>query len=379
MTTELTTAAGAPVDRAIICPPDATGNKRAVLGEYQRWLKNAGLTWQTPSLAAFRDYLLTRDEKREYTTRTGKAATRRYGAVSPATVAGMLSVARSRLRGIIRSDQVQLFLLNLARFELEARGESATIADCKAMVDLGNARLQNALDPKAAAVEVEKIQDRTSGQVGVRLSREQANVLLATPGTVPIERLRDTAILAVLLCAGVREQELCNLEVKDLRVKNESGDLCLHVRRGKGCKTRLVPWGAGSWALAVVDKWLEASGITAGAIFRGFYKGNRRMRAGRITTRAIQKIVGKYPVMIDGKLTTIRPHDLRRTYAARCYAAGMDILGIQQNLGHADHKTTLLYIGAVNGKMRRPPALYSFDLSALSKVGVQGRVDNGAG
>ena len=137
------------------------------------------------------------------------------------------------------------------------------------------------------------------------------------------------------------------------------------MREGKGCKERLIPYGELSWVLAIVDRWLVAANIENGPVFRGMYKGSRRLRRGRLSVRAIQYILTSYPVMVDGELTNIRPHDCRRTYARRLYEAGMDLVAIQQNLGHADVKTTLGYIGTLDAGRRRAPAIYSFDLARL--------------
>jgi site-specific recombinase XerD len=355
-------------DPVVICPHDATGNQLSVLSEYSRYLATSGATWQNPDLCGFRDYLLTRDETRDRTTATGKTVRRRYKPLSPASVRGALSIVRSRLADILRDGQTMALLLQQARQALVANGESATVADCKAMADLAVTRVRNAIDPKSAIVKVETIQDRTSTQVGIRLTREQASELLSSPGVGTLSSLRDTALLAVMLCTGTREKELCNLDVRDMRTRNESGDLCLHIRHGKGNKSRLCPWGAGQWALAIVDRWRLAAGITKGAVFRGFYRGNARLRPGRLSVRAVQIIIARYSVMIDGEQIELAPHDLRRTYARRCYDVGMDILAIQQNLGHADHKTTLRYIGALSGEKRRPPALYTFNLGDLERV-----------
>ncbi len=66
--------------------------------------------------------------------------------------------------------------------------------------------------------------------------------------------------------------------------------------------------------------------------------------------------------MIRGHLTPITPHDLRRTYARMMYQAGMDLVKIQQNMGHEDSKTTLGYIGTLDASDRRPPNVLHFDI-----------------
>jgi site-specific recombinase XerD len=106
-------------------------------------------------------------------------------------------------------------------------------------------------------------------------------------------------------------------------------------------------------------------------VFRGFFKSNRLLRPGRLSVRAIQYVLADYPIMVNGKLTTVRPHDLRRTYARRLYEAGVDMVAIQQNLGHSDLKTTLGYIGELDATARRAPAVYEFDLAKLAAVPVQ--------
>ncbi len=42
-------------------------------------------------------------------------------------------------------------------------------------------------------------------------------------------------------------------------------------------------------------------------------------------------------------------------------------LSVKQNLGHVNVKRTLVYIGTLDTDQRRPPAVYSFDLSLLPR------------
>ena len=113
----------------------------------------------------------------------------------------------------------------------------------------------------------------------------------------------------------------------------------------------------------------------AGPVLRGLYKGGRRLRPGRLSVRAVQYILASYPIMVDGELVQVRPHDCRRTYARRLYEAGVDLVAIQQNLGHADIKTTLGYVGTLDADKRRAPAIYSFDLGRLARVPIQGELE----
>jgi site-specific recombinase XerD len=142
----------------------------------------------------------------------------------------------------------------------------------------------------------------------------------------------------------------------------------LHVREGKGCKERLIPYGELSGALAIVDSWLTAAGITAGRVFRSFWRGNKRTR-GALSVRAVELILASYPIMVGGVLRTVKPHDCRRTYALLCWKSGMKLEAIQHNLGHGDPKLTELYIGLSElSEERKPAGFLDFQLTNLPKL-----------
>jgi integrase len=104
-------------------------------------------------------------------------------------------------------------------------------------------------------------------------------------------------------------------------------------------------------------------------VFRAVKKGGK-VSTEALTTRSIQRIVKRYPIMIDGKRRAVKPHDLRRTCARRWYDDGMDLLSIQANLGHANIETTKGYIGETDMSSRQPTRGYEFDLDRLgSKTG----------
>ena len=365
---------------AILIPEGADGNRLSRLQEFLRWLDKTGRGWTQPDLAEYQQYLLTRDETRTVGTYTrdngthkkGDPIVKHYGPVGKRSIVTYTATIRGRYGELLGDNATRDALYTSAGVELARMGQEDTPVNRKAIVDEVIARLGNGTKPKKSDVKPEKKQDTIDSEHGTRLTRDQASALLASPGLIPIGKLRDTAILALFLCTGIREAELTSLEVKDLR-QTKNGELCLHVRHGKGDKTRIVFYGGNEWVLAYVDKWLQGAGITEGAVFRSFYKGHYRMRAGKMTTRAIQKIVAGYPVMAGGESVTVHPRDLRRSYARIWYDMGGDLVGLQQNLGHADLKTTLQYIGLLDAGKRQPQSMYTPPhWGELDKLEVQG-------
>jgi site-specific recombinase XerD len=314
---------------------------RSRIGKFDAWMHANGMAWYIPDMATYRDSLLA--------------------TVAPATAAAHLSSIRGRYNALLGDTHVRDSLYALAPTE-------AAPADKKAFVDEILQRLQNAVKPSAAPVKQITKQDRADSE-HLRLTRQQASALIAAPGVHTMTGLRDSALIALILCTGLRETEACSIDVADLR-QRLGGEMALHVRKGKGAKERLIPYGELSFCLPIVDVWLKTAGIESGAVFRGFYKGGKHVRSTRLTARAVQTIIGSYPLMIDGHLKKVQPHDLRRTYARRLYEAGVDIEAIRQNLGHSDRKTTQGYIGTLGAELRKPPAVYDFDLGSLRTAAI---------
>ena len=77
-----------------------------------------------------------------------------------------------------------------------------------------------------------------------------------------------------------------------------------------------------------------------------------------MTTRSAQRMLGRYPISINGQQRAVTPHDLRRSYARNLFKAGISTEVIWQNLGHVDVKTTQAYIGELDGSDRAPVSVY---------------------
>jgi integrase len=324
---------------------------RSRLQSFLDWLSLSGDDWRKPDLAAYRDWLMS-------SGRLARDAHSRVLQPAPAlcarSAAAHLASVRGRYQALLASSQVRADLYALTPAD-------ASPGDRKAFVDEMLSRLANAIHPRYSAVPLVTTQDIADDQ-HLRLTVEQARALLAAPvddpGNTPLQAVRDAALIALLLCTGIRDMELCALDVCDLR-RMLGGKLALEVRSGKGRKQRLIPYGALDWCLVYLDKWLSLAGIAEGAVFRGFYRGGHTVRATRLTTRAVQDILNKYPISFGGDLRALNPHDTRRSYARLMHDAGMTLLAIQQNLGHSDSRLTEGYIGRVDAEHRQPGAVFS--------------------
>ena len=178
-------------------------------------------------------------------------------------------------------------------------------------------------------------------QAGVRagnwLTPEQARLLLDQPDPSKILGKRDRAILALLVCCGLRRTELADLQPRDLC--RREGRWVIVDLKGKGSRLRTVPVPAS--VKEAIDDWIRAAHITEGPIFRST---RRPGRTSPLTGKMIWHIVSRYAAQAG--LPKLAPHDLRRTCAKLCRASGGDLEQIQFLLGHASIQTTERYLGS---------------------------------
>ena len=88
---------------------------------------------------------------------------------------------------------------------------------------------------------------------------------------------------------------------------------------------------------------MNAAGVTDGCVFRAINKGGRLYGHG-LTANVVWAVVQAYAAKVG--VPRLAPHDLRRTCAKLCRAAGGDLEQIQLLLGHASIGTTERYLGS---------------------------------
>lgn len=171
---------------------------------------------------------------------------------------------------------------------------------------------------------------------GTWLTLEQAQAVLDAPDVATVKGLRDRAILAVLLGAGLRRSECAALEIRHMAERD--GRPCLVDLVGKGNRVRTVP--VAPWVWAALQAWITAAGITAGPVFLGLRK-NHTLTSRPLTPQNLLLVVREYaPAGLE-----LAPHDLRRTFAKLSYAGGAALDQVSLSLGHASLQTTERYLG----------------------------------
>ena len=157
-------------------------------------------------------------------------------------------------------------------------------------------------------------------------------------------KIRDLAILTLLLGTGIRVSECVGLDVNDVDFRNDG----VRVHR-KGGKEQVVYFG--DEVEEALLNWLEerehispAEGSEE-ALFLSLQ--NRRMNV-----RSVENMVKKY-ARTAAPLKKITPHKLRSTYGTSLYRETGDIYLVADVLGHNDVNTTRKHYAALQEDRRR--------------------------
>jgi len=154
-----------------------------------------------------------------------------------------------------------------------------------------------------------------------------AQNLWQAPGGERLKERRDRALLAVLLACGLRRHEAVELNFSHIQQREEHWAIV--DLKGKAGHIRTIPMPA--WVKNVLDRWLQAANITSGKLFRRVHKMGKTWGE-RLTEKAVWHVVREYATKAG--IDKLAPHDLRRSCARLCHAAGGELEQIQFLLGH---------------------------------------------
>ena len=184
-------------------------------------------------------------------------------------------------------------------------------------------------------------------RVGNWLSLQQAQELLSAPDVNTKKGLRDRAMLALLLGCGLRRSEVAALTFRHIQQRDSRWCIVDLVGKQGRVRTLAMP----TWVKVAIDAWTYSAAVTEGHLFRPVDRGDR-VRGRRVSDKVIWQLLRPYAVAAG--VPGIAPHDLRRSCAKMCRAAGGELEQIQLLLGHASIQTTERYLGTKQDLVHAP-------------------------
>lgn len=182
-------------------------------------------------------------------------------------------------------------------------------------------------------------QKRTDTKLVRHLSHEELDAVLRAPDVATRLGIRDRAMLHLAFAAGLRASELVGLPLAAISL---SGTPTLRVL-GKGRRERSLPL----WKSTADDvrTWLAVRGdVRVPELFTNA-RGLAMTRAGfeYVLEKHVATAVKACPSLSERRIS---PHVLRHTCAMTILRATGDIRKVSLWLGHADIKTTQMYLRA---------------------------------
>jgi site-specific recombinase XerD len=174
---------------------------------------------------------------------------------------------------------------------------------------------------------------------------EVAGMLERIPASTPLE-LRDRAMFELAYAAGLRAEELVNLDLSDLDPDGEE----LRVE-GKGGRTRIVPAGEVAWRTleCYLDRGRTALALEGVRLEPALFISKTGRRLSTSDVRRRLSVWTRKAALAGG----VSPHTLRHSFATHLLEGGADLRAIQELLGHASISTTQTYTRVESGRLRR--------------------------
>jgi integrase/recombinase XerD len=166
------------------------------------------------------------------------------------------------------------------------------------------------------------------------LTDDEIKRLLAAPNQKYFGQFRDYVIIILMIDTGMRLNEACSLEVKDIDFR--SRQIILPASKNKNRKTRILPLSAETVKLLMQLISETKEHFDSTYVFTTNY-------GEAINEKTIQKSFYKYAEKAGIK-KRVSPHVLRHNFAKMAALNGMDIFTLMRILGHSDISTTRKYV-----------------------------------
>lgn len=152
--------------------------------------------------------------------------------------------------------------------------------------------------------------------------------------------LKHKILIGLLYGCGLRCMEVRNLQLQHMDFDRQ----LLHIVQSKGNKDRYVPLSA--HLIRGIIKYIAAAKPTK-FLFEGSGNPQRKGFDGRYSQRGVQWAVTTVACRA-GIIKDVNTHMLRHSYATHLLEDGVNIIAVQKLLGHANIKSTLVYLHICN-------------------------------
>lgn len=180
------------------------------------------------------------------------------------------------------------------------------------------------------------------------LFKEDLERLLGAPETSDRSGKRDKAILELFFSTGLRLNELCQLNTKDVNFTTREMSV-----RGKRGKVRLV--FISQRAAEALREYLGSRVDSLNPLFvRHPDHLQNVLPPGenyRLSCNMVYRLVKKY-ALVAGIVSDPSPHTLRHSFATDLLRNGADLRSVQELLGHKDLSTTQIYTHVTNPRLK---------------------------
>lgn len=170
------------------------------------------------------------------------------------------------------------------------------------------------------------------------LNNKEINLILQFCGTSkPSVKLRNYAMIQLMLNTGIRVSELVNLKYSDVVINERSGYIV--IKHGKGSKERKVLLNAK--ARSALSNYFDNRRAKSGLDVNSPVIATQS--CGTMSVRAVQAII--QDLADKAKITRIKvsPHTFRHTFATRYHDETRDLVGLAALCGHNSLNTTAKY------------------------------------
>lgn len=158
-------------------------------------------------------------------------------------------------------------------------------------------------------------------------------------------KLRDLAMLSLLLGTGIRVSECVGINLNDVDLKNTA----IKIKR-KGAKEAIVYFS--DEVLKPLSEYIDYRKTIENLDKKNEDALFLSLQNKRISARSVEKIVKKYAEKVT-PLKHITPHKLRSTFGTNLYQETDDIYLVASVLGHNDVNTTKKHYAAIEDNKKR--------------------------